>query len=50
MSNTKEEVIKRFNKSIVCIMEEFEFDEVHEIMKKMDYRWSTGNGTWKFRP
>lgn len=45
MSNTKEEVIKRLNKSIVCIMEEFEFDEVHEIMEKMDYRWSTGNGT-----
>ena len=45
MSNTKEEVIKRFNKSIVCIMEEFEFDEVHEIMEKMDYRWRTGNGT-----
>ena len=45
MSNTKEEVMKRFNKSIVCIMEEFEFDEVHEIMEKMDYRWGTGNGT-----
>lgn len=45
MSNTKEEVMKRFNKSIVCIMEEFEFDEVHEIMKKMDYRWNRGNGT-----
>ena len=38
MSNTKEEIIKRFNKSIVCIMEEFEFDEVHEIKEKMDER------------
>ena len=45
MSNTKEEVMKRFNKSIVCIMEEFEFDDVHEIMEKMDYRWGTENGT-----
>ena len=43
MSTTKEEVMKRFNKSIVCIMEEFEFDEVHEIMEKMDYRWSIKN-------
>lgn len=47
MDNIKKEIKKCFNKSILCIMEEFEFDEVHEIMEKMDYKWSTGNGTMK---
>lgn len=45
MDDTKKEIKKRFNKSILCIMENFEFDEVHEIMEKMDYRWGTGNRT-----
>ena len=45
MDDTKKEIKKRLNKSIICIMEEFEFDEVHEIMEKMGYTWSTGNGT-----
>lgn len=45
MDDTKKEIKKRFNKSILYIMENFEFDEVHEIMEKMDYWWGTRNGT-----
>ena len=30
---------EQINKSIACIMREFAFDEVHEIMEKMDYWW-----------
>lgn len=35
MKGIKEQI----NKSIACIMREFAFDEVHEVMEKMDYRW-----------
>lgn len=30
---------EQINKSIACIMREFAFDEVHDIMEKMDYWW-----------
>lgn len=38
------EIKEQINKSIACIMREFAFDEVHEIMKKMNYTWAIGEG------
>ena len=38
MKGIKEQI----NKSIACIMREFAFDEVHEIMEKMGSTWARG--------